>query len=58
MSALRHNPAVRALGERMRANGKEEMVILSAAMRKLLHQAFGVLKSGKAFDPERARARG
>jgi hypothetical protein len=27
------------------------MLIVGAAMRKLLHLAFGVLKSGKPFDP-------
>ena len=47
MSALRFNPAVRALGERMRAGGKSKMVILGAAMRKLLCLAFGVLRSGR-----------
>lgn len=51
MAALRFNPAVRALGERMKASGKCKMVILGAAMRKLLCIAFGVLKSGKPFDP-------
>jgi transposase len=28
------------------------MVIVGAAMRKLIHIAFGVLKSGKPFDPD------
>jgi hypothetical protein len=27
------------------------MAIIVAAMRKLLHIAYGVLKSGKKFDP-------
>ena len=31
--------------------GKCKMAILGAAMRKLLHLAFGVLKSGNPFDP-------
>ncbi len=51
MAALRFNPAIRAMGERLRAAGKCKMVILGAAMRKLLCLAFGVLKSGKPFDP-------
>jgi transposase len=50
MAALRFNPAIRALGDRMKASGKCKMVILGAAMRKLLCLAFGVLKSGKPFD--------
>jgi transposase len=31
--------------------GKCPMVIVGAAMRKLLHLAYGVLKSGRPFDP-------
>jgi len=51
LTALRFNPLIRALGERLQAKGKSKMLILGAAMRKLLHIAFGVLKSGKPFDP-------
>ncbi len=50
MVALRHNPALRALQERLVARGKRPMVVLGAAMRKLLHLAFGVLRSKKPFD--------
>jgi transposase len=50
MTALRFNSAVEALGERLEKRGKEKMVIIGAAMRKLLHICFGVLKSGRAFD--------
>jgi transposase len=50
MVAMRHNPAVHALAERLRARGKRPMVIVGAAMRKLLHLIYGVLKSGKPFD--------
>ena len=45
MSALRFNPSVKSLAERLRTAGKAKMVILGAAMRKLLMLAFGVLKS-------------
>ena len=51
MSALRHNPLLRTFSERLTARGKGKMAILGAAMRKLLSLAFGVLKSGKRFDP-------
>ena len=37
--------------ERLAASGKSPMVIICAMMRKLIHVAFGVLKSGKKFDP-------
>jgi transposase len=32
------------------------MQIVAAAMRKLVHLVYGVLKSGKPFDPEYAKA--
>ena len=51
LTALRFNPLIRALGLRLSAKGKSKMLIIGAAMRKLLHIAFGVLKSGKPFDP-------
>ncbi len=50
MVALRHNPALRTMQERLVAHGKRPMVVLGAAMRKLLHLAFGVLRSKKPFD--------
>jgi transposase len=37
--------------ERLAAAGKPPMLIIGAMMRKLIHVAFGVLKSGKPFDP-------
>ena len=50
--AIRHNPYVKDLSERMRARGKCPMQVIGAAMRKLVHIAYGVLKSGKPFNPE------
>ena len=49
--ALRHNPVIRGLARRLTLRGKQPMVIVGAAMRKLLHLAYGVLKSGVPFDP-------
>ena len=49
--AKRHNPIVRSFCARLATNGKNKMAIVGAAMRKLIHIAFGVLKSGKPFDP-------
>jgi transposase len=51
MVAIRHNPIVRALAERLEARGKSPMTIIGAAMRKLLFLAFGVVKTDKPFDP-------
>ncbi|MBB4070358.1 transposase [Salinibacter ruber] len=51
MTALRFNSAVKAFGDRLKERGKEKMVVIGAAMRKLLHICYGVLKSGRPFDP-------
>jgi len=53
--AIKHNPQIRALGERMKGRGKCPMEIIGAAMRKLVHIAYGVLKSGRPFDPEMSK---
>lgn len=49
ISALKHNPPIRAMGERLTLRGKCPMQVIGAAMRKLIHLAFGVLKSGEPF---------
>lgn len=43
------NPIVKAFCARLLANKKAPMKVVSAAMRKLLHIVYGVLKSGKPF---------
>lgn len=55
--ALRHNEAIIAMKDRLKANGKAPKQIICAAMRKLLHFVYGVLKSGQPFDPKLALAR-
>lgn len=50
--ALRYNPRIQALAERLTERGKSKMTIVGAAMRKMLHLAYGVLKTGKPFDPD------
>ena len=57
LASMTHNPAIRALKERLKARGKTGKQIVCAAMRKLLCIAYGVLKSGKPFDPKMAIAR-
>lgn len=49
--AWQHNPAIRRQCERLKANSKNGKLIACAAMRKLIHLAFAILKSGKPFDP-------
>jgi transposase len=51
VSALRWNPTIRAMRARLQAAGKPPMVIIGAAMRKLIHLAYGVLKTGRAYEP-------
>lgn len=51
VSAIKYNPYVKELSERLRSRGKCPMQVIGAAMRKLLHIAYGVLKSGRPFDP-------
>lgn len=53
LSAIRHNPAVRALYARVAAKHPgHKAVAVGHAMRKLLHLVFAVGKSGRPFDPE------
>ena len=48
------NPIIINQSARLEERGKEKMVIVGAAMRKLLQLAYGVLKSGQPFDPNYA----
>lgn len=50
--ASEHNPIVMDLKRRMLASGHVMMEVIVAAMNKLLHLVYGVLKSGKPFDPD------
>jgi transposase len=51
LAAIRYNPVIAAMAQRLAARGKCKMVIITAAMRRLVHLAFGVLKSNRPFDP-------
>lgn len=54
LSAKKHNPIVRNLAVRLEKKNKEKMVVVAASMKKLLQLSYGVLKSGKPFDPNYA----
>ncbi|MCG8415482.1 MAG: IS110 family transposase [Pseudomonadales bacterium] len=54
MVALRHNPALKQLRDRLVEKGKPKMVIIGAAMRKLIHIIYGVLKNRTPFDEKLA----
>jgi transposase len=52
LSAVRFNPAVRALYARIVARHPQNKAIaIGHGMRKLLHLVFAIWKSGKPFDP-------
>ena len=57
LAAGRHDPAFHAFRQRLEQRGKGKMVIAAAMMRKLVSVAFGVLKSGKEYDPALAAAK-
>lgn len=54
--AKQHNPLIRAFCQRLSQRGKKPIVTVVAAMRKLLHIVWGVLRSGQPFDPNHGLA--
>lgn len=48
--AVKHNELIKNFATRLSQNGKTKMQVICAAMRKLLHIAFGVLKNNRPFD--------
>lgn len=50
MSAIRYNPVIKALNDRLKTAGKPFKVCMGAAMRKLVHIIFGVLKHQTPFN--------
>lgn len=54
--ATRHNPHLKALYQRLQANGKSKMSALGAVMRKLAHICFGVLKTRIPYQSDYAVA--
>lgn len=53
--ATRCNPHVKAVYERLLARGKSKMSALGAAMRKLVHLCFGVLKTRQPYQSDYAK---
>lgn len=51
MVAGKYNPLIAAFWQRLKAQNKPGKVIVVACMHKLLAIAYGVLKSGKPFNP-------
>jgi len=53
--ATRCNPHVKAVYERLLARGKSKMSALGAAMRKLVHLCFGVLKTQQPYKHDHTK---
>jgi transposase len=51
MVAIRFNSTVKGFAKQLSDNGKNNMVIIGAVMRKLVHVMYGVIKSRQAFNP-------
>ena len=56
ITALRSSDFFKTWAEPLRTRGKSKMTVIGAAMRKLIHLAYGVLKTGKPFDPNWAKS--
>ena len=50
ITALEYNEIIKQFAQRLSRNGKTPMQIICAAMRKLLHIAYGVIKNNRPFD--------
>jgi len=55
--ARRCNPRLRAWAAQLAQRGLTGKQVIVALMRKLIHLAYGILKSGRAFDPHFADLR-
>jgi transposase len=55
ITALRCSPFFQAWAKGLQKRGKCKMSVICAVMCKLVYLAYGVLKSGKEFDPQWAK---
>ena len=51
ITATKFNPLIASLAQRLELKGHCKLSIICAAMRKLLHLAFGLIKNNSPFDP-------
>ena len=54
LAARLWNPHIKAFSERLLAKGKTKMAVIGACMRKLAHLCFGVVHTGRPYDPNYA----
>jgi transposase len=55
--AKRHNPTLQKFADKLRVGGLAKKAVMGAVMRKLVHLIYGVITSGKPFDPNWGRPR-
>jgi transposase len=51
LTAIRWSEPIQVWTEQLRSRGKRKMQVVGAVMHKLIRVIYGVLKSGKPFDP-------
>ena len=52
--ARQWNPHIKSFSDRLIAKGKSKMAVIGACMRKLAHLCFGVVHTGRPYDPNYA----
>ncbi len=55
LSAIKHNPAIRAFHQRLIAAGKEQMVAITACAHKLLIVLNAIIRDSVPWDPQMGR---
>lgn len=58
LTAIRYCPQIQLFRQRLRDAGKNKMQVVGAVMHKLIRVVYGVLKSGKSFEPSKLLATG
>ena len=48
--AIKHNPIIKSFYNNLISKGKPKKLAICAAMRKLVHLIYGILRSGRPFD--------
>ena len=53
LTSIRYCPEIQAFRQRLMQSGKNKMQVVGAVMHKLIRVIYGVLKSGRPYDPVR-----
>lgn len=52
MAAMQHNPTIKPFCDRLKSKGKPGKVVVVAAMKKLIHISYGVLKNDSPYQAD------